>query len=62
MIDAGHAAIGIEVASGSPFTNVDHIFMTPENAEKLWIELYRKERGGVMVTSGSYTGTGSDQD
>lgn len=62
-IDAGHGAIGIEVASGAPFTDVVHNKLTSlQDIETFWSRLSSKKQDKTMVTCGSYTGTGSDQD
>ena len=63
MIDAGHSAVGIEVATGSPYTNWSHWSIQDDEfyLEQLWEQLVNKfDNGYTMVTSGSYTGTGSD--
>ena len=61
-IDAGHAAAGIEVASGSPFTNFMHAKLNEETKEMLWDLMLNKNYSKTMVTCGSHTGTGNDQD
>ena len=62
MIDAGHSAIGIEVAIGSPFSTVSHEDINSTESETLWKRLLSKSEGAEMVTTGSLTGTGNDQD
>lgn len=36
MVDAGHAAAGVEIASGAPYTSWPHIDIEPDDAEELW--------------------------
>ena len=63
-IDAGGGSHGIEAMTGAPFANWGHpqVLSDPSLKERLWQELLQSSANGAMVTCGSYTGTGSDQD
>lgn len=61
-IDAGGGAHGIEAMTGSPFENFWHEEMYDEEREQLWNRMVESEYTGEMISSGSYTGTGNDQD
>ena len=62
-IDAGSGAHGIEAMTGSPYLSVKHEnVIESEEGENLWNELVSKNEEGYMITTGSYTGTGNDQD
>lgn len=63
-IDAGGGSHGIEAMTGAPFTNWAHEDVQAKTSmkEELWQELLLTSTNGAMVTCGSFTGTGSDQD
>ena len=62
-IDAGLGSHGIEATIGSPIEQWNHEDVLEMNrSELLWREMVKKDEEGAMITSGSYTGTGSDQD
>ena len=49
--------------TGAPFINLNHKKLIESGeGETLWEELVRKSESGHMITTGSYTGTGNDQD
>lgn len=63
-IDAGGGSHGIEAMTGAPFENIWHaeVFEDRDVYEQLWQRLLASEQTGEMISSGSYTGTGNDQD
>jgi len=62
-IDAGQGAMGIEAMTGSPYFSFNHVDILEEGrTEELWEEMVRADKELMMITSGSYTGTGNDQD
>ena len=62
-IDAGIGSHGIEAMTGSPFTRYWHNKVEEDaSIDELWEELVRSDSSAMMITSGSYNGTGSDQD
>jgi hypothetical protein len=42
VIDAGHAASGIETAIGAPYNNIIHEGLTRDDREQLWRDLMDK--------------------
>ena len=62
-IDAGIGSHGIEAMTGAPFSQHMHWKVIENGAEEtFWKELIASNTNNMMVTSGSYNGTGSDQD
>ena len=62
-INSSQASIGIEGMIGSPSEDFDHPAIIKENrGEELWQSMLKADSEGKMITCGSFTGTGSDQD
>ena len=62
-IDAGSGAHGVEAMTGAPYLTLTHKKLIESGeGETLWDELVSQSESGNMITSGSYTGTGNDQD
>ena len=48
---------------GSPYTSLNHqTLINGGRSEELWTELVSKNNDKYIITNGSYTGTGNDQD
>lgn len=63
-IDAGGGSHGIEAMTGSPIESFwhDEVLGDKNIYEQLWQRLLDSEQTGEMISSGSFTGTGNDQD
>lgn len=62
IIDAGGTAHGIEVSTGSPYKDWSHDKLDSDQIEDLWQQILDSETNGMMISSGSYQGNGSDQE
>ena len=62
-IDAGGGAHGIEAMTGTPFESFWHSDVEQDKSvyDELWKRMINSTETGEMITSGSYNGTGSDQ-
>ena len=59
-IEAGLGSHGVEAMTGSPFDHVYHAHLV--DREELWQKLVQSSKDDSMVTNGTPTGTGNDQD